>query len=152
MLFLIACLALLSLLAAMLGREVMLVGLSERAASRLERGRTAPPLWGLAASSLILILSGILFQNHAVALLGVFVLIAGFALAGLGLAAAALSLGQRFAEASASLEIELLPTLRLGLWAFLLAAFVPFAGWLIVLLALASGIGAVLETLVSREA
>lgn len=129
----------------------MLTAFGGRAAERLERGRTVPTLWGLAAALLILILSGILFQHHAVALLGVLVLVSGFVLASLGLAAAALSLGQRLMEAVASLETELLPILRLGLWALLLAAFVPFAGWLLVLLALASGIGAVLETLVTRS-
>ena len=150
-LFLIACLSLLCLLFVMVGRGERLVGFGERAAARLERGRIVPTLWGLAASLLVLILSGILFQHHALALLGVFVLIAGLALAGLGLSAAALSLGQRLMETSASIEIELLPTLRLGLWVLLLTAFVPFAGWLLVLFALASGIGAVLETLVSRQ-
>ena len=132
------------------GRGERLVGFGERAAARLERGRLVPTLWGLAASVLVVLLSGILFHHHVLALLGVFVLIAGFILAGLGLASAALSLGQRLAEASASLEIELLPTLRLGLWTLLLTAFVPFAGWLLVLLTLASGIGAVLETLLAR--
>ena len=124
--------------------------LGERAALRLDRGQVVPTLWGLAATLLVLVLAVVLFQTHILALLGVFVLIAGIALAGLGLAAVALLLGQRLTEAFASLETELLSVLRLGLWVLLLAAFVPFAGWLLVLLALASGIGAVLETLVTR--
>lgn len=109
-----------------------------------------PTLWGLAATLLILILAVVLFQTHVLALLGILVLLIGLALASLGLAAAALSLGQRLTDALAPLDMDMLPTLRLGLWTLLLAAFVPFAGWLLVLLALASGIGAVLETLLTR--
>lgn len=121
-----------------------------RASARLEQARAVPTLWGLAATLLILILAVVLFQTHVLALLGILVLLIGLALASLGLAAAAMSLGQRLADALATLDTEMLPLLRVGLWTLFLAAFVPFAGWLLVLLSLASGIGAVLETLLTR--
>ncbi len=149
-LFLVACLAVLALSAILLGRAEPLAQFGARASARLEQGRAVPTLWGLAATLLILILAVVLFQTHVLALLGILVLLIGLALASLGLAAAAMSLGQRLTDALATLDTEMLPTLRLGLWTLLLAAFVPFAGWLLVLLALASGIGAVLETLLTR--
>jgi hypothetical protein len=149
-LFLTACLTVLGLLAVLLGRTGLLVRLGERAALRLERGRAVPMLWGLAAVLLVLLLAIILFQTHVLALLGVLVLVVGLVLASLGLGVVAYSLGQRLAEAGGDLGTDSLEALRLGLWSLLLASFVPFAGWLIVLLALASGIGAVLETLVTR--
>jgi hypothetical protein len=148
-LFLTACLAVLSLLAVLLGRTGLLVRLGERAALRLERGRMVPTLWGLAAALLVFLLAIVLFQTHVLALLGVLVLVIGLVLTSLGLGVVAYSLGQRLAEAGGNLDTDSLEALRLGLWALLLAAFVPFAGWLIVLLALVSGIGAALETLVT---
>lgn len=111
-----------------------------------------PTLWGLAAALLVLILCGVLFSRHALALLGVVVLVSGLILASLSLGVAALSLGLRLTDALTMMDMEMLPALRLGLWTLLLASFVPFLGWLLVLLALASGIGATLETLLTRPA
>ncbi len=109
-----------------------------------------PTLWGLAAALLVLILCGLLLNTHALVLLGVIVLAFGLALASLGLGAAALSLGLHLTDVLATMDMEMLPALRLGLWTLLLASCVPFVGWLLVLLALASGIGATLETLLTR--
>lgn len=128
-----------------------LARLGERAAARLDGGRVVPTLWGLAASLLVLLLCGVLFSRHALAFLGVAVLAAGLTLASLGLGAAALSLGLRLTDALGTLEMETLPALRLGLWTLLLASGVPFIGWLVVLLVLASGVGATLETLLMRS-
>lgn len=127
-----------------------LARLGERAAARLDGGRVVPTLWGLAAALLVLILCGVLFNIHALALLGVVVLVSGLVLVSLGLGVAALSLGLRLTDALTTMDMETLPALRLGLWTLLLASCVPFLGWLLVLLALASGIGATLETLLTR--
>lgn len=134
----------------LLGRATPLARLAERAAARLDGGRVVPTLWGLAATLLVLILCGVLFNVHALALLGVVVLVSGLVLASLGLGVTALSLGLRLTDALSMMEMEMLPALRLGLWALLLASGIPFVGWLLVLLALASGIGATLETLLTR--
>lgn len=107
-------------------------------------------LWGLAAALLVLILCGVLFNIHALAILGLVALLAGLVLASLGLGAAALSLGLRLSDALGALDAETLPALRLGLWTLLLASCIPFLGWLLVLFALASGMGAALETLLTR--
>lgn len=109
-----------------------------------------PTLWGLAAALLVLILCGVLFSRHALALLGVAVLASGLTLASLGIGVAALSLGLRLTDALGAMEMETLPALRLGLWTLLLASCVPFVGWLLVLLTLASGVGATLEMLLTR--
>ena len=136
----------------LLGRAAPLARLGERAAARLDGGRVVPMLWGLAAALLVLILCGVLFSTHVLALLGVIVLAAGLALASLGLGVASLSLGLRLADALSTMDMETLPALRLGLWTLLLASAIPFVGWLLVLSALASGIGATLETLLTRPA
>jgi len=140
----------LALAATALGRLDALLRLGTRASARLETGRAIPTLWGLAAGLGIFLLAAILFNTKVLTLLGLAVLVAGFSLAALGLAAAALSVGTRLSDAFASLETETLSALRVGLWTLLLASTVPFAGWLLVLLALAAGIGATLEMLVAR--
>jgi len=149
-LLLVAGLCALGLLALLLGRAAPLARLGERAAARLDGGRIAPTLWGLAAALLVLFLCGVLFSRHALALLGVAVLACGLALASLGLGAAALALGLRLSDALGAMDLETLPALRLGLWTLLLASGVPFVGWLLVLLVLASGVGATLEMLLTR--
>ena len=149
-LLLLAGLSTLGLLALLLGRAALLARLGERASARLDSGRAVPTLWGLAAALLSLILCGVLFNIHILALLGVVVLVAGLTLASLGLGVAALSLGLRLSDALGIMDAETLPALRFGLWTLLLGSGVPFLGWLLVLLALASGIGATLETLLTR--
>lgn len=118
---------------------------------RLEQGRAIQTLWGVAATVFLIALAGVLFSTKVLALLGALVLAACFALAGLGLGVAALGLGRRLQDAAGSLAAEPLDGLKLGLWALLLASLLPFVGWLLVVLALASGIGAVLELLVARR-
>ena len=54
---------------------------------------------------------------------------------------AALSLGARLLDALGTLETETLPALRLGLWTLFLASFLPFLGWLLVLLCYRFGCG-----------
>ena len=160
MLFLIACLAALGLLAALLGRVPAGLNGGQRAAARLERGGAALPLWGLAAALFGLALAAVLVNIHPIALLGVLVNIHPIALLGvlvfaavlclgaLGLGVAAQSLGGRLDGGPG--EPDTFAALRRGLWVLLLSAAVPFAGWLLVLLALAAGVGAVLDTLVTR--
>lgn len=148
---LIACLCLLLVLAALWNRGEPLARLAARASARLDQNRLLPTLWGLAASVLLFVLTAVLFSAKLLALLGFVPLLAGLALAALGLGAAALGLGQRLLEIGGAGEIDTLPALRLGLWSLLLSAAVPFAGWLLVLLVLASGIGVVLETLLARD-
>ncbi len=139
-------------LAALLGgRSDALARLGMRAAARLEGPRIIPALWGLAASLLVFLLAVALFKTHALAVLGVLVLAAGSCLAGLGLVAAALWTGTRLSEAIPLPLTETPGALRLGWWTLGLAAAVPVAGWLLALLALACGTGAVLETLVMRS-
>ncbi|MGI4788858.1 MAG: hypothetical protein ACRYFS_08405 [Janthinobacterium lividum] len=141
----------LALTSLLVGRLGVLIRLGTRAATRLETSRIIPTLWGLAAGLLFFLLAAILFNSHTFALLGFLVLAAGLALAGLGLAVVALSVGTRLSEAFDLLETENLSGLRLGLWSLGLAAGVPFAGWLFALLLLASGIGAVLEALIANK-
>ena len=150
-LILLATLAALALLCVVVGRGEPLARLGERAAARLDARRAVPTLWGLAAIVFLLALSAVLFSTKALALLGILVLTVSLALAGLGLGAAALGLGQRLQDASGALAAETLDGLKLGIWTLLLASVLPFIGWLLVGLTLASGIGAVLELLVTRR-
>lgn len=150
MLLLTGCLAVLALAATASGRLDTLLRLGTRASARLDTGRITPTLWGLAAGLGIFLLAAVLFNTKVLTLLGLAVLLAGFSAAALGLAAAALSVGIRLSDVFASSESETFGALRIGLWTLLLASAVPFAGWLLVLLALASGTGAALEMLVAR--
>ena len=147
----LSILAALALLAAMLQRADLLVRLTERSASRLDKGQTVPTLWGVAAAALCLFAIAALFATKVLALLGVFVLAASLILAGLGTGAVARWLGGKIADAAGALDTDTLPCLQLGFWTLLSASMLPYVGWLLVLLGLASGIGAVLEVLVMRR-
>jgi len=108
-------------------------------------------LWGIAAAIVCVVAAALLISTKILALLGVLVLGIGLVLASLGLGATALWLGTKIVEAGQSTEIGTLPALKSGATALLLAALLPYVGWLLVLLALAVGIGAVLESLAVRK-
>ena len=150
LLILLSVLAALTLLATFFQKTDLAVSLAERAARRLDQGRAIPTLWGVAATALCLVGMAVLFSTKVLALLGVLVLATGLALASLGTATVAVWLGGKIAEAAGSLDTNTLSCLRLGLWTLLSASMLPYVGWLLVLLGLASGVGAVLETLVTR--
>ena len=141
----------LALLTAFLGRTDWLLRLGEQGARRLEEGRTVTALWGLAATLFCLLAAAVLFSTKILALLGLLMLAAGLILASFGLGTIAVWLGRRISEAAGSLETEMLPCLRLGLGTLLLASLLPYAGWLLVMLGLAMGVGAVMEVLTERR-
>jgi len=148
---LISVLASLTLFAAFLQRIEIGLRLVERSAQRLEGRRLVPMLWGIAAAIVCVVAAALLISTKILALLGVLVLGIGLVLASLGLGATALWLGTKIVEAGQSTEIGTLPALKSGATALLLAALLPYVGWLLVLLALAVGIGAVLESLAVRK-
>ena len=113
--------------------------------------RDASTLWGIAAAVFCILASAVLFSTKILALLGVLMLAAGLILASLGLAAIAVWLGGKVSEVAGSLESDTLSCLKGGLAVLLLASLLPYIGWLLVLFALASGIGATLETLTARK-
>ena len=125
--------------------------LVDRSASRLEGRRLVPTLWGIAAAIVCVAAAALLISTKILALLGVFVLGLGLVAASLGLGAAALWLGRRIAEAADTGELGSLSGLRVGLFSLLLASLLPYVGWILVLVALAAGIGSVLECLVVRR-
>lgn len=151
LLLVLACLALFVLLLISLRRTERLVALGVRAGDRLEGGGLLPTLWGLAAGVLIFAASAVLFGTKILALLGILVLFLGIVLLGLGLTVAALRVGRSLTEALDGAIAEDGHSLRLGLSTLFLAALVPFLGWIGVGLAVASGVGAVLESLFSRR-
>lgn len=148
LLFFLSCLVVTALLATGIGWGEKLAGLSTRAAERLERGRLIPTLWGLSGALLVFAAAGVLINIKPLALFGLVLGLAGLALAGLGLGAASLMVGRDLLRALEAEEtVDPLVRLRLGLAALFCAAFLPFVGWILVLLAAAAGIGAVLEAL-----
>lgn len=151
LLLLLACLALFALLLLSLHRLDRLATLGARAGDRLERGGPLPTLWGLAAGVLVFAASGVLFGTKILALLGVVVLLSGVVLLGLGLTVAALRVGRALVEALDGVPGEDARALGLGLPVLFLASVVPFLGWFGVGLTVASGVGAVLEALFSRQ-
>ena len=151
LLFLLACLSVVALVSWGLRRHEALITVGDGARRRLERGRALPTLWGLSASVLIFAASALLVRTHILALLGVALLAAGVALISLGIAVAAGAVGGDVAPALGQDASDVLATLRLGLWMLFLAAWLPVLGWIAVILAGASGLGAMLETLLTRE-
>lgn len=151
LLLILAALALFVLLLVGLRRADGLAALGARAGERLERGGLLPTLWGLSAGVLIFAASGVLFGTKVLALVGVLTLLSGIMLLGLGLVISALRVGRTLAEALDQTPGEDVPALRLGLSVLFLASLVPFLGWLGAGLAVASGVGAVLEALFSRR-
>jgi hypothetical protein len=139
------------LLAAFFQRIDICLQLVERSAARLEGRRLIPTLWGIAAAIVCVVAAALLISTKILALLGVFVLGLGLVAASLGLGAAALWLGTKIFDISETGEVSSRSSLKLGLITLLLASFLPYVGWLLVLVALASGIGAVLEYLVMRR-
>lgn len=151
LLILLSVLASVSVLAAFFQRVDICLLLVERSAARLEGRRLIPTLWGIAAAIVCVVAAALLISTKTLALLGVVVLSLGLVAASLGLGAAALWLGTRIFDISETSELSSLSSLKLGLITLFLASFLPYVGWLLVLLALASGIGAVLEYLVVRR-
>lgn len=151
LLILISILASLTLFAVFQQRIEIGLGLLERSAQRLEGRCLVPMLWGIAAAIVCVVAAALLISTKILALLGVLVLGTGLVLASLGLGAAALWLGTKISTVMGMSEHTSLPHLKLGLASMLLAALLPYVGWLLVLLALAAGIGAVLENLAVRR-
>ena len=147
-LFLSACLALVALLAIAAGRLDGLAAFGQRASGRLKRWNPLSALWGIAGAVLLVAASAALGHFKPLALL---VPLVAFGLLGIGTGVAALALGRELLGAFGSLDGDLLPRLRLGLTVLVLAAVVPFLGWLVVLLFVASGLGAVIECLLVRR-
>ncbi len=143
-----ASLALVSLVAISAGRLDHLVAFGQRASGRLKRWRPLSALWGIAGAVLLAAASALLGHVKPLALL---VPLAALALMGVGVGVAALALGRDLIGACGSLDGDLLPRLRLGLTVLFLASIVPFLGWLVVLLFLASGLGAIIECLLVRR-
>jgi hypothetical protein len=151
-LFLLACLASVALLAAAFRRAGTLAAFTDRAARRLERGRALPTLWGLSVAVLLVVALAILGSVPALGLLTLTVLVLSLTLLALGTGAAAITIGRDLHEAfSVTDPGDDLVCLRTGVAAFFLAAILPVAGWLLVLLALASGVGAIVEALLTQR-
>lgn len=107
--------------------------------------------WGAAAILLILAVAVILLKTKALALLGLIALAIGLGIAALGMALSALRFGQKLARTVGMGYIAPLAAASVGLSLFVLAAILPFLGWLAVFVAISSGMGAVLEAIVRPE-
>ncbi len=122
--------------------------LEARARARCGRDRALPMLWGVSAGALVFALSALLLQIHPLALFGVLLLTAGAGILSLGLIVAACVVGDALSSDGAGGPRR---SLGVGLAVLLAASCLPYAGWLLCLLAVATGTGAVLESLVGRD-
>ena len=139
-----------ALIAAGFGRLERLTAAAERAQGRLERHRALPMLWGLSAAVLAFAVCALLVRTHVLALLGFLLLLASLGVIGLGLMVTASVLGGVLSAAVGDPSSPL-TSLRLGLTVLLLAACLPYLGWLLTLLAVGAGTGAALEALLARD-
>lgn len=149
-LLLTAFLAASALVAGALGRLERLAALGARTMSRLTSGRALLLLWGLSALLLTLLSAAILVNIKVLALLGLALVVLGLILAGFGMGVSAVRCGRRLTSVLGHPQASPLLGLVTGLTAFFLAAFLPFFGWLLVLCAILTGIGATLDTLLRR--
>ncbi len=147
----LAPLAAVAAVLAIVGRLDSVVAAALGAQERLRRSWIIPVAWGLSASVLVIAASVVLLKTKVLALAAVALLAAGMILLGLGVAAGALSIGGRILEATGEYERPPLDHLRTGLWTLLVSAVCPLLGWLAAMVAAFAGIGAVLETIVTRE-
>jgi hypothetical protein len=152
LLLVLASLAAFLLMLMAAGRLAALMTLVARTATRRMQGRLQPIVWGLASELLLAALAAVLFRTKVLALLGLVVLFLGAALAGLGACLAARRAGRALlAAVGETEELDALCSFLVGLLSLLLAAFVPFVGWAVVLTAAASGVGVVLEAAFRRD-
>lgn len=152
LLFLCAVLATVALLASGSGRLERLTALGARAADRLARPHALLTLWGAAAIVLLSVLVSALSPVKALAAINLIFLVGALMLFALGLGASALTVGRTVSTAlRPDVPADDLAALRLGFSTLLLAAAVPFLGWALALLALGSGVGAILEGLARRD-
>lgn len=152
LLLLCAVLAAVALLASGSGRLERLTALAARAADRLARPHALLTLWGLAAIVLLAVLMSALSPVKALAAVNLILFVGALTLLAVGLGASALTIGRAVSAAlRPDLPADALVALRLGVSTLLLASAVPFLGWALALLALGSGVGAILEGLARRD-
>jgi len=134
------------------GRAERLARFGTGASDRLEGRPLLPMLWGLAAIVLATALVSALFAVKALAGLGLIAGLAALIMVALGLGVAALSLGRALLTGFDAAGVpDDTAALRFGLWALLLTSILPVVGWLVAGLAVASGLGAILEALLTRR-
>jgi hypothetical protein len=132
-------------------RQDSLVMLARGAADRLMNGRATYVLWGLLAEILLVSAGAIVARFKILALLTIFLFFLAVALAGLGALVAAFATGRRFQTELSSDPHQPVGSLGVGLLIFLIAVAVPVAGWIVIILATAAGIGATLSTLAQGD-
>jgi hypothetical protein len=140
----LAALAVLYLIAASVRRQEWLVGLAQSASVEVGRGKVVYTLWGILAEILLISAGLLLTKVPQAGLLVVLVWFFALALAGLGAGVAAFVAGRRLHAELAGGEITPLSALGIGLRVLFTASALPFIGWIVVLLLMAHGIGAVL--------
>lgn len=148
---LLAVLAVVALLGMAVGRLDRLVAIALAGARRLDSGKVVPGLWGVCAALILFALIVILFATKVLGLLGALLFLIALSLAALGLAASAVACGRAVHGESATLDLDDLAHLRTGLWLLFFASILPVLGWLVVLLAIACGLGGVVQTLFARR-
>jgi hypothetical protein len=89
-------------------------------------------------------------MGKPLALIGVALLFLGIVFAGAGVCVAGLTIGRRVQAVFAQEESDI-RAFQYGLWLLVIGAIFPFAGWIVVLLVTAGGIGSLMATIVARS-
>lgn len=115
-------------------------------ADKLTEGRAVYPLWGVLAE-LLLISAGMISGHLKILGLVTMLLFAtAIALAGVGVGVSAIAIGRRFESDLLSISSDDMRSLSLGLRVLFVAVILPFVGWIVTILVVASGIGAALAS------
>ena len=121
------------------------------AACALPAKRVIHTIWGILLELLIVSICVLLFKmGKPLALIGVALLFLGIVFAGAGVCVAGLTIGRRVQAVFAQEESDI-RAFQYGLWLLVIGAIFPFAGWIVVLLVTAGGIGSLMATIVARS-
>ncbi len=147
----LASLAVVYLAAASVRKQEGLVNLTHTAANRLAKGSALYTLWGILAELLLVSAGAILANVTHIALLVMFAGLIAVALAGLGACVSAYATGRRLHAELSGGEIDGGRALGQGLTLFFCAVALPVAGWIVIALMAANGVGAVLAAAIQGE-
>ena len=150
-LLVLSCLAIAVLIVSAFGGLEKLTAAIADSARRLGGPKSLPTLWGICVGLILFAVAAVLFATKVLAALGVIVILFALAVFGAGLVSAGIAYGRAILGAAGSLESDDHTCLRLGLWVLFFASFLPFLGWLVVVLAGAAGLGALAQAAFGRR-
>lgn len=122
----------------------------QAASNRLPTKRLVHTLWGFFIEIMLFSVGSILIKIKPLSLIAVAFYLAVMVLAGYGICIAAITLGKRI-QSVLSLSDGVLKAFQYGLWLLIIGSIFPVVGWLVVITLIASGIGALVASLIDNR-